>query len=81
MAATDGWQPMETAPRDGTDILVSNGEWIDVGWFSQSIWLGVDSEQGAFVIDDPRDYPIWGDALGLTHWHPLPPPPDASPAR
>lgn len=57
--ATDraGWQPIETAPKDGTWILLLHenhstptvGRWIDGGWFS----------------DDGLKWPS-------THWMPLP---------
>lgn len=49
------WQPIETAPKDGQDILAYR------------------HPHGAFLI--PR---YWGnDTYQMTHWMPLPQPPDA----
>lgn len=56
------WQPIETAPRDGTVILV----W-QAGKGRDTIitdWFAVESNTGACGwLDEP------------THWQPLPPPP------
>ncbi len=55
----DGWQPIETAPRDGTRILACNTEhgYCLVGYFR-----GAHFTDGAFPLID------------VTHWRPLPPP-------
>lgn len=59
------WQPIETAPRDGSDVLIGgyypNGVWfVSMGWFSEDrgYWSG-------HKIDPP------------THWMPLPQPPQS----
>jgi multidrug efflux pump subunit AcrA (membrane-fusion protein) len=62
--AVPAWQPMETAPKDGTDILATDGNACAV-----VRWLG-DGFYG-----DAND-----DAIsGLTRWMSLPPPPSEQP--
>ena len=74
-----GWQPIETAPKDGTDVLLYSpdaisdamiGHWVD--------GFGPPGDGGAWWPDnDSARFPI--DAWP-THWQPLPPPP-ALPAK
>ena len=69
------WQPIETAPRDGTTILVyfkRHGA-MSVSWTSREddgfyIWCVDDHKFGPYAV---RGY-MHGDD---THWMPLPPPP------
>ena len=71
------WQPIETAPRDGTRVMLGNaaGVWV-------ADWIPV--YRTGYRPDDP-----WHSALlnhdhiresaryeAPTHWMPLPPPPD-----
>ena len=72
-----GWQPIETAPRDGTEILMTNGVNVSSGqWFSE--YGGTYDQEGAPNGDGCDDG--WSDWSGgmqpdPTHWMPLPPPP------
>ena len=57
------WQPIETAPKDGTEILVWDGNEHQILWWLDSVgWVGDDD---------------FTDKLP-THWQPLPAPPDHS---
>lgn len=71
------WQPIETAPRDGTEFIalspkgVSRCKWADVDWDEHPLgrvykwWINPDDE--FWFEDGPHDAP--------THWMPLPNPP------
>jgi hypothetical protein len=75
------WQPIETAPKDGTDVIVMymhietqvvhNAFWMDekdcwAGDNPGGWWSYVHSEVSRELLDDWRT---------PTHWMPLPPPP------
>jgi hypothetical protein len=59
----NNWQPIETAPRDKTKILVWTGRDFDILWWSERLngWTFNDD----WEVDDP------------THWQPLPAPPES----
>lgn len=75
-----GWMPIETAPRDGTPILVyepSNVPGPDnfslVTWFTWN-----DGTGGKWQLAECGSYAADGDTMNddPTHWMPLPPPPN-----
>lgn len=55
----DQWQPIETAPKDGTDLLLSNGCALDYGFFCK--------DTNKFTTENPFFMP--------THWMLQPPNP------
>ena len=67
-----GWQPMETAPKDGTSILIARTIYglacVDFAWFTSGDtgphWRNYEAEH-----------------LFPTHWMPLPDPPKAEGER
>lgn len=66
------WQPIETAPRDGTAILSAGGglEQVDICAYNARIggW-----SCGSCTLDDTDQEPEGYNRP--THWMPLPPPP------
>jgi len=71
------WQPIETAPRDGREILVffRNKGVRQVSW--QDPW-GENPDHALWCVDDDKHgpYPLRGYSAGAdTHWQPLPEPP------
>jgi hypothetical protein len=72
------WKPIETAPKDGTAVLL---------YFSNSphqIWIGAwvrhSDPSYPFVWRDPTGSILvreWKDDVPPTHWMPLPEPPHA----
>lgn len=80
MSNETAWQPIETAPRDGTPILVSfkNKGVFRVTW--EDPW-GDDPDMAIWCVDDEKHGPyplrgyVDGDDMG---WMPLPTPPEES---
>ena len=72
------WQPIETAPKDGTLIDVWDGRIrvADVRWCQESLWSAQDrrSLKTGFCVNDP-EYG-WCLLENPTHWMPLPAPPE-----
>jgi hypothetical protein len=69
--AAPDWQPIETAPKDGTDVLITDGEDYAVAHFDtvrhEPCWRDCGDMGWAGMIDEEP-----------THWMPLPPAPGAS---
>lgn len=62
------WHPIETAPKDGTDVLLSSPHWhgdVVVGCWSFEGWRDRDDS----------------DKLAPTHWMPLPAAPETEEGR
>jgi len=78
------WQPIETAPKDGTEIILTNGVAVSQGW-----WMHVEGGitehrdlDGRYIGQDEDDgYIGWWDVGGgmlpePIYWQPLPAPPE-----
>jgi hypothetical protein len=82
------WQPIETAPKDGTRVLVWASKWA--GEIAGVINEAQGSCRIAYYTNGQSDYSgdWWNDDVGdaystwcqPTHWMPLPPPPYATKA-
>jgi hypothetical protein len=67
-AVAKGWQPIETAPKDGTVVLLAGcRKPVAAAWLEDEIdwWHVDDNKRGPFALRGP----------GPTHWMPLPAPP------
>lgn len=65
-----GWRPIETAPKDGTAVLVSEGRFCHcVEWNEEFDW---------WAVDDNKLGPFRLRGAAPTHWMPPPPPPEAA---
>lgn len=69
-----GWQPIETAPKDGTSILISTlGSTSIASWNGRGHWnLEVDPQTLAY---DSAGEIQTVNHNWVTHWMPLPAPP------
>jgi hypothetical protein len=72
MDDTMSWQPIETAPKDGADILVAT-TWSFCGEELSAVW--VDFSIGL------NEWPVYQGRIDIplppSHWMPLPAPPSA----
>ena len=64
------WQPIETAPKDGTDILVMTGETMHV-----VRWINIHGDFDYWAVDDNKHGPFTLRGKAPTHWIQLPEPP------
>lgn len=67
--AADEWMPIETAPKDGTVVLIAHTDAVFAGWWERVIstvtgdagWVdGVTDSHGNLLVYNP------------THWRPIP---------
>lgn len=67
------WQPIETAPKDGTCILIANGADMAVAFSDPD-------NEFAWTLDDGHDFSrcLRRALAEPTHWMPLPPPPSST---
>ncbi|MEO0943239.1 MAG: DUF551 domain-containing protein [Pseudomonadota bacterium] len=66
------WQPIETAPKDGTEVILFYWWYIDGGLVTAGYWHPVfDDVKGGFWYADL----VNAGAADPTHWMPLPEPP------
>ena len=82
------WKPIETAPKDGTDVLLASagrvtvGQWHDESWPTAAEYHATTGEYlGQYETGEcvPASWMSWdggfAEADPPTHWMPLPPPP------
>lgn len=83
------WQPIETAPRDESWILLTGGK-IDYGWDGDEpptmvVGQSTGDRNGMQVESHWQfawyDSGYYGEYEKPTHWMPLPPPPSMKPSK
>ncbi len=69
------WQPIETAPKDGTVVILADDSSVyPQGWWRmRKGWVFLDTN-----VEGPDYTNGWVKGYGPTHWMPLPDPPEAS---
>jgi hypothetical protein len=73
------WQPIETAPKDGTTILLSNGYHMAVARWDENFW---NDANFCWSISDWHNEPLYlRGGYSATHWMPLPPLPQKDERR
>lgn len=70
------WQPIETAPKGWTAILVGCNYYrhgksqVTLAWYDRGMWV-----EGSYWDDDEEEYVASQCEFKATHWMPLPEPP------
>jgi hypothetical protein len=82
MSGGGTWQPIETAPRDGSIVWVANPHSICVAYFAgkeercwRNWYRGNRYENVHISTDAYLPEPVWFDP---THWQPTPKPPESA---
>lgn len=70
------WNPIETAPRDGSVVLAWRFYPVAIKWTGDSVY-----PWEAVTLSSHPSMSLSGDGfvegdISLTHWMPLPPPPE-----
>jgi hypothetical protein len=64
------WQPIETAPKDGTRVLVYNGDIYVAAWEDSSMSLKI--KKGWVYACVATNWNYYEVVYEPTHWMPLP---------
>lgn len=72
--AMSEWQPIESAPRDGTWIVLTDGTSVSTGYWGGTCFGG--GPMAWLVYGHRSDYEEVDLDGTPTHWQPLPAPPD-----
>lgn len=80
---SDAWQPIETAPRDGTRLIVAIGEFVTAAYWDaqfEYVWdddADTDGYRGAWTDNTVASWNYQERTeLQPTAWQPLPAPPE-----
>ena len=79
IAEGDGWLPIETAPKDGTKLLLASSKdkpWVWCGYWSDDKESNQFGEEG-WVDGATSRNELFYVMTNATHWQPLPAPPKA----
>jgi hypothetical protein len=75
--APPDWRPIESAPKDGTEIIAWGVMAGEPGYTSdEKAWTGIRWSKDGWVTTKPQGRYFVG--FHPTHWVPLPPPPQDS---
>ena len=78
----EGWRPIETAPKDGTKVIGLRKSGRAVTAYCAEYHAGWVAKEGGGHVPNGEFHKLWTEDQGdsvfpvtLTHWMPLPPPP------
>lgn len=71
------WQPIETAPKDGSWLMGAEKDWNEDGrgkydWTYFMIQWSIHTDRWLYYRAGECWYPLDLESVNLTHWSPLP---------
>ncbi|MFN7883105.1 MAG: DUF551 domain-containing protein [bacterium] len=76
------WQPIDTAPKDGSEVILWHADYMAFGYHSPKGWMVtnngdyLDGGHGNDYLCNTKKYASYQPP---THWMPLPEPPKETP--
>lgn len=67
-----GWQPIETAPKDGSKIMLSDSVWVGIGWYAEYTHPFSGIECAEWATNFNAEFGVPDKTVSATHWMPLP---------
>lgn len=69
------WQPIETAPKDGTEFLAfARGQFGEPFW-GVAMWVEADPDMNPHIPKEELNFYSWRYRIRPAFWQPLPEPP------
>lgn len=69
------WRPIESAPRDGSMVLLTDGHYVDCGFYHDGSECYGHRGGAGFFAEEDRGNLLTASNFHATHWMPLPEPP------
>lgn len=69
-ADANGWLAIETAPKDGAEVILSDGVDVGSGFYSEAI--GSRRAKAGWFLEMDRGDMLIARNFPATHWQPLP---------
>lgn len=79
------WRSIETAPKDGTNILIFARDFPAIAWWANVYYFNYDKDEmvegeewAQWICDNPYYNSVLTGDRTPTHWMPLPNPPEGA---
>lgn len=69
----DGWEPIESAPKDGSYVRLLSRECKEIGCWQEERYCMIGAPMGSFGrgwVDETNHLPMYAE-FEPTHWRPL----------
>lgn len=81
VAQLDRWLPIESAPKDGSEVLLADSDSVASGFYHDGSECYGHRGKAGFFCEEDRGNLLTASNFHATHWQPMPEPPRASLGR